>query len=672
MAKNSKQIRAPKIASNAPLRNGSGIRSDIEEGALRNTKSFMAVGPTLHYSHKNIQICWLLAVLIFGLCCLFFSKIVGGSILSFDFQSITTPRFRRLDQFSMVVVNIFEYPWQILVLGLLMGIFAVVPVLMSQLLSFQYSIVFILELFFLANLPAFALCVLISCVAAACRPLRFRSRFAAISLCMAPQLLYWGFYGGARGVEPIKWGFSFAPWVCAWLIALAIAGLVLGIGHFTRYRPGLVWIFTFVFFLLAVLTFEMRVGLDELDYQLFVAKNNPEHVSEFHDHSITEALDNTIKDPAVRKYLTGFFYPDEPIPLRKELKKEIQVQLSYDRWPSWFIVPEGLKYQGKKQWLERQYDLFINPPKSWWMPALLHAELQKRRSVSRRMPVTLYYKALLSEYKPDIELLGQKELLHFYNDYPHRESLLIWYRLYDDFPKSAESLESRWRIARHYAGLALFEQADELLAEAQTALAEHMKLLKQTQTDESKLFSPFRPPAESVITEIKLDELQRKIAQLRVLISPENLSADGQDRNQQVSTRARLAEFVMLNPHSQDYSKRINDLLEPTRDSAQNDPLRDNILLAQAKLIADEQRRAEQLSKLYEEFRNTDGGMQALYELALLKIVLWRQQDKASLEQKKKCLADARATLVNFISIFPNSIYTQQVNKNLESLPTVE
>jgi hypothetical protein len=175
-----------------------------------------------------------------------------------------------------------------------------------------------------------------------------------------------------------------------------------------------------------------------------------------------------------------------------------------------------------------------------------------------------------------------------------------------------------------------------------------------------------------VITEIKLDELQRKIAQLRVLISPENLSADGQDRNQQVSTRARLAEFVMLNPHSQDYSKRINDLLEPTRDSAQNDPLRDNILLAQAKLIADEQRRAEQLSKLYEEFRNTDGGMQALYELALLKIVLWRQQDKASLEQKKKCLADARATLVNFISIFPNSIYTQQVNKNLESLPTVE
>src|SRR4030042_3259276 len=179
MAKNSKHIKTPKVASNAPLRNGSGIRSDTDDVALRGTKSFMAVGPALHYSHKNVQISWLLAIITFGLCCLFFLKIVGGSFWSFEFQFITTPRFRRLDRFSMVAaVSIFEYTWQILVLGLLMGIFAIVPVLISQLLSFQYSLLFILEIFFLANLPAFAFCVLISCIAAACRPLRFRSRFA--------------------------------------------------------------------------------------------------------------------------------------------------------------------------------------------------------------------------------------------------------------------------------------------------------------------------------------------------------------------------------------------------------------------------------------------------------------------------------------------------------------
>ncbi|GAI89250.1 unnamed protein product, partial [marine sediment metagenome] len=72
---------------------------------------------------------------------------------------------------------------------------------------------------------------------------------------------------------------------------MTIAGFVLGIGHYTRYRPGLVWIFTTITLVLAVGVFEVTIGFDELDYQLYVAKNNPERISEFHDHSITEALD---------------------------------------------------------------------------------------------------------------------------------------------------------------------------------------------------------------------------------------------------------------------------------------------------------------------------------------------------------------------------------------------
>jgi len=315
-----------------------------EKAPIVVSKSFMTVGPTLHYSHKNVQRCWLLAVVAFGISCLFWSKIWTGSFWSFNFSNVTSPESWHLGQSVITGLSTFEYPWQILVLGLLMGILSIVPVLISQLLSVSYSLPFILAVFFLANLPAFAVCLLVSCVGAACRPLRFRSRFIAIALCMAPQLAFWAYFGGARGVEPIKWGFSFTPWICAWLICLAIAGLVLGIGHFTRYRPGLVWTFTTVFLLLAIVTFEMRIGFDELDYQLYVAKNNPEQTSEFHDHNITEDLDQTLTNPAVRRYLAGFFYPTEPILLRAELKREIQIQLSQARWPSWFVVPQELKY----------------------------------------------------------------------------------------------------------------------------------------------------------------------------------------------------------------------------------------------------------------------------------------------------------------------------------------
>jgi hypothetical protein len=624
------------------------------------SKSFMAVGPTLHYSHENVQRCWLFAVVAFGLNCLFWSKIVTGSFWSFDINALGKAVNWRLDQFAVGGVSIFEYPWQILVLGLLMGILGMAPLLVSQLFSFRYSVLFVLGVFFLANLPGFAICLLVSCIAVACRPLRFRSRIIAIALCTAPQLVYWGFFGGARGVEPIVWGFSFAPWVCAWLIGLVVAGLVLGIGHYTRYRPGLLWIFISAVLLMAITLFESKIGFDELDYQLYVAKNDPEQISEFHDHSLTEALDKTIVDPSVRRYLAGFFYPTEAIPLREELKREIQIQLSYDRWPSWFIVPEELKYQEKRQWLNEQYDLFLSPPKPWWMPTWLHSQLTKRRTVSRRMPIALYYKALLSEYSSDIKLLGEKEVLHFYSDYPHEKSREIWYLLYRECGYSAESLEAQWRIAQHWAGQGRFDLADELLAETQADLPERMEVIAEQPIENETFFSPFHPPVESVMTVIKLTELQRRIEQLRSLISSQN-RADEQESVQ------RLARFVMLNPHSLDYGWHLDALLSQM---GKEDPLRDNIRLAKANLVADEQLRAEQLGQLHKEFQDTDGGMQALYELTRLKIRLY--QDESNSELKKKRLADARSTLTSFLSLYPENYCTEQVKKNLDALPTVE
>jgi hypothetical protein len=604
------------------------------------SKSFMTVGPTLHYSHRNVQRCWLLAVVAFGVSCLFWSKILTGLFWSFSFSTATSPKSWHLWQSVVTGLSTFEYPWQILVLGLLMGILAIVPVLISQLMSLSYSLPFILGVFFLADLPVFAVCLLVSCVAAACRPLRFRSRFTAVALCTAPLLFYWGYFGGARGVEPIKWGFSFAPWICAWLIGLGIAGLVLGIGHFTRYRPGLVWVVTSVFLLLAIVTFEARIGFDELDYQLYVAKNNPEQASEFHDHSITEALDKTLTNPAVQRYLAGFFYPTEPIPLRAELKREIQIQLSQDRWPRWFIVPAELKYQARRQGLFEQYDLFI-----------------RRRFKSRRMPIALYYKALLSEYSPETEVLGQKEILHFYSDYPHERSREIWYRLYREFGDSPESLEARRRIAKHWAGQGKFEQADRLVAEAQTMIVERLGLVEKEQTRNETFFSPFRPPADSAMVGFKLVELQRKLNQLRNLISPENQTGKAESAR-------RLARFVMLNPHVSDYGRSLDELLSQMAD---DDPLRDNILLARTKLIADEQLRAEKLSQLHKKFQDADGGMQALYELGRLKIGLY--QGESNLEQKKKYLADARVTLTSFIEKYPDSFCADQVKKNLDDLP---
>jgi hypothetical protein len=619
------------------------VNNQTEKAPISVSKPFMAVGPTLHYSHKNVQRSWLLAVAAFGISCLFWSKIVTGSFWSFDVQTITTMQFWRLDRSITTGVSIFEYPWQIFVLGLLMGIMAVVPVLISQLMSFRYSLIFILEVFSLANLPGFAICLLISCIAVACRPLRFRSRFIAIALCMTPQLLYWGFFGGARGVEPVEWGFSFAPWIWAWLDGLIIAGFVLGIGHFTRYKPGLTWIFTTLTLVIAVVVFELTIGFDELDYQLYVAKNSPEQESLFQDHSIREALDATIKDPGKKKYLEESFYPTDPIARRAELKREIQGQLRYDSWPDWFIVPEELNYRDRKNELLEQYNLFIS-----------------QRPNSRRMPIALYFKALLSDYSPDTKLRGQNEVLHFYSDYPHEKNRQIWWQLYYYFGSSPESIEARWRMAKYRAGQRMFEESERLLAEAQKMLtAELSKRLEAEQKPSGRLFGLFHPPADTVMTVPKLIELQRRLSELQVLVSSQN-------RTDEPGSIDRLAQFVMLNPHAPDYPQRLDGLLEQTEDG---DPLRDNILLGQAKLVADEQLRAEKLDRIHKEYRRTDAGTMALYELGLLKISMWRRTDDSNAEQKKKYLDQARETLTSFISSYPDHFCAEQVRNNLAGLP---
>jgi hypothetical protein len=296
------------------------------------------------------------------------------------------------------------------------------------------------------------------------------------------------------------------------------------------------------------------------------------------------------------------------------------------------------------------------------MPVFLYSEWIKKRSTSKRMLIALYCKALLGEYAPDINLLGQKEVLHFYTDYPHERSAEFWYRLYREFANTPESLEARWRIAVRWAGLSRFTEADELLAEAQKMAAQQLKLVEKEPGAGETLLRPFREPSDSVMTELKLIDLARRISQTRTLISPQNQTQDP-------AARKRLAEFVMLNPHSQDYSWRLSRILAQIGDA---DPLRDNILLAQTTLIADEQTRAEKLKELHEKFQATDGAMQALYELGLLKRRQWTQQDATNLELKKKLLAETRATLTSFISLYPGSIYAEQVQKTLAGLPTVQ
>jgi hypothetical protein len=632
---------------------------DAEKTPQVTPKSFMAVGPTLHYSHENVLIFWFLAVIVFALTCLFWSKIATGAFAAFDAAGVASVDTWHLDRFVLSGISIYEYPWQILVLGFLMGVMGIAPVLVSQLLSFSHSLPFLMSILFLANLPGFALTLFISCVGVACRPLRFRSRIISVALCMAPQLIYWGYFGGARDYEALLWGVSFAPWVCAWFVGFTIAGIVLAIGHFTRYKPGLIWIVTGLFLGLAVGVFQAKIGFNELAYQLYVAKNNPEEVSQFHDHNIKDDFDAVLDNPKVKKYLKEFFYPTEPNSLREAVKQEMVSELGNERWPEWFVasgIPEHLDFLTKRYWLNQQYNLFIDPQKSWWMPEFMHKELLRRRLSSKRMAVALYYKGLLSEYSPDVTWLKEKEVLHFYSDYPLERSRPTWYRLFTQFPDRPESLEANWRIAMHWAGQGRFEEATKLLNYSKSELAKLMKQANATHAEDSTS-RYFKPPAQTIMTKVKFTELQARLNRLLTLIGPENRGPDA-------ASQARLAEFLKLNPHALDYPRRLKalmDLLGP------QDCLRDNVRLALDKLEPDSQKREELLGALHREYGSVDGGIEALFELGLLKTELYKNQ--ANPDKKGEKLQDAVDTLKNFLKRYPDSPYSTQVEELIARLP---
>ncbi len=605
------------------------------------TKSFMTAGPTLHYSHANVYSCWLLSIVVYAGVCLFWGRLTNGQFLVLNLLELFHPNQWHLGQVVTEPLSIYEYPWHIAILGTLMGILAAAPLLTAQLMSFRFSIPMIVLAVFLARLPMLGAFLVLSCIAVACRPLRFRSRIISLALCMAGPMIYWAAFGGIRSSDPIRWGISYTPWIYAWLIAMLIAGVVIAIGHYTRYRPGLVWLITLAAAAAAYLTFEKTIGFDELDFQMYVAGHNPEEQAEFHDHSLTKYLDRILADEMRYSYFAGYFYPSDKIDLRKKLREEIENLLYYNRWPQWFVgdLPEKLRYQSKRSELLAQYNYFL-----------------EKRPTSRRVPIALYFKAMLNELTPDARYFGQTEILHFYQDYPFYENLHIWQDLLVRFPDSPEALEARWRLAVHMAGQGRFKEAQDLCGVALTLLEKEMPSFSEPAIAAGSLTTAFGRPIQTAMTRYKLQDLRTRLLMLMELISPANQGGSEAERQ-------RLARFVLLNPYGIQYARQIEDLLAG---ASAEDPLRDNLLAARARLIGDWQMRAAALREVWEKYPDRDGGIQALYELGALRLQQWKEMKAEA--AKAELLAEARSLLNRLIQDYPQSPYAESARRLLAPL----
>ncbi|NLW84330.1 MAG: hypothetical protein GXY41_08015 [Phycisphaerae bacterium] len=610
-------------------------------------KSFWAAGPTLHYSHAFVHLFWGLTMGVYVLTCFFWHYLLIGNLVALT-GDVIDPSLWNLGRFVAAPISIYEYPWQIVVLGGLMGILATVPVLTAQLYRFRYSLPLLLALMFIAKLYFFGLLVAISCIAVACRPLRFRSRFISVALCMSPQVMYWAIWGGYTTADPIRWGFSYAPWIYAWLTGLFMAAVVLGVGHYTRYRPGLIF-GTSAFVLAASFgIFQSQIEFSERDYQFYVARNNPEQVVEFHDYSLTGPIDAVIADDALRSELSGIFYPTERTALREKLKEEIQNLLVYNQWPQWFQrkMPDRLRYRSRRNELLNAYRQFMD-----------------RWPQSKRMPNALYFSALLNEYQPDVRYFSRTETLRFYSDYPFKDNMLIWQELLERFPQSPESLEARWRLARHIAAERDFDRAMTLTEVARSMIRQQLQAAQERseRVDKDSIFAAFESPTPTVMSPRKLRDLDLRMQRLQQLMGRENRGPDE-------ASRQRLAVFVGLNPYALDYESRLDGLI---REMGKDDPLLDNVKLAKTMLIADPHDRAARLSELAATYQGRDAGIRAAYETAMSLLLVWKDFPPGN-EYRRLLLQDIHHILTDFIASYPDSIYVEQAESLLQTLPPMQ
>ncbi len=614
-------------------------------------KSFMTAGPTLHYSHTNVLWLWFLAVVVYVTACTFWYAIIVGGPISIGLLEFADISPFDLGHYAVTPISIYEYPWQIVVLGILMGILAVAPVLVSQLLSFRYSIAMVLAVMFIAKLYLFGVFVLISCIAVASRPLRFRSRFISLALCMAPQLIFWAIWGSDSTADPVHLGFSFAPWIYAWLSGLTMAAVILGGGHFTRYKPGLNWLICLCFLGVAFSIFQRQIGFAELDYHRYIAGSDPADAIEFQDQSISDTLDRVFADTSQRSHLEGqFFKFNDPAELRLKLKGNIQDLLTYNNlWPGWFRkkMPARLQYQKRRQTLLAEYEKFI----ARWP------------GNQERLPTVMYFRAMLNETRPDVRGIVDQEMLRFYSDYPFADNNSDWRELFERFSESPESIEARWRIAIDKASKGEFDVAEEICQTAGSMIEDVLDEHFVSQVEESSsIFAAFQQPASTVMTPFKLHDLQLRFRRLQSLINKENQGDDD-------DSRERLAKFVTLNPHNErGYAISLDRLLE---NASEDDGLRDNLLLAKAMLVDDIQRRSQLLGELAREYPQRDAGIQAQYEWGMAKIKLWKHPDGPE-KEKKKLLTDSRTILSDFVEKHPDCPFSEQAQKMLDALPQLQ
>ncbi len=618
---------------------------------LNRLKRWVSDGPTVAFARRYRYLCWAFNLLLYILLNLFYLRLHTGGWLPWQHTYEATTLTEQL----LSPLSIFDYPAQIFVLGLLMALLCALPIITAQLYNLWYALPFPVVVLLCGHQQILSLCLFVSCTAVSFHPFRFKSKFVAAVMCLIPELLYVIIFSGSNPeTEALRWAVLYAPWVLAFFFSLMLFGVILAIGHFVRYRPGVI---TPIFGLAlagTVLLFHLKIGMNERDFQAYVYQYRPETVVNLCSKDIQPLLEEE------KALWEKHFYYLNPDTFEDELMQEWENNF---RLSSLTAVrnktdTEAKSVQEAQKFLQTQDDAVSNID-----------HFIRMYPNDRRVADAYYYKGLILDLKPDVRQLRQKRRLAFYNDIPSATSEAVWAQLLDRFVESEVAIEARLRFA--ILSLQLeeekpnykerFQQASDLLLEAQKRcrMLMDMRKEKERQTSSQPSMSDIFNPKTPILSDEVLIALRLRIGILAALIANENRPGD-------ILHDKRLSEFIGLDPYQLDYETRLKAL---KLDAPQPDPLIDNIELAETMLRTDPEVKGLELRKLIRKYPEQDGGNQARIELAKLYLEKYNRSDNET--DRETLLQRGRETLTPVLNLPPESIFFQQAQELLRKWPGV-
>jgi len=537
---------------------------------------------------------WAAGLIAYALVCRFASFLFCGQLFGVDRVPFRPAEIYRFP------VSIFEFPWQTVVIGLVLGTWLLGPPMVAQLARRRWGLAYALIAVCLGPSIVVGLVlvagVLVADMQWTRRLLPSRTLTAGVLLPIAYLMLV-AAQVPAGGLTTGQRLLLLLPT----LIAVSVAGLGSFAFQTTRQvTPGQMKVFLALLMAppaLAAVIFRASVGVDEVTYPVLDRQWGPES-----GHFVNLPLSAIV--PRVDEWDRQFDGEDgQP---RRSLES---VEAA--------LVLQNYLHETKVEKIER-FGRFL-----------------KTHPGSRHAPRALYNLARTLDTKLDARAVVQHKYLCFYDTEVSKLGMREWRRLAETYPANPYAAAARLRMADYRLREGDLGRAAENLGLVVGSFGKRADRLVKTR----EAWAVGKTVAAEWFAQRRLLVLAVTEArgQLRFL------SANGSDGR-------TLAAMCRLRPHDPTYARQLKALVKDRPDS----PLADDLALASVLAEWDRRTRIRQLTAFWPQHRDSDVGQQALVALVRTWLAVGRSPTESA-QSRHDSLGEAESYARQFIRTYPDS-----------------